>query len=1708
MNIEYLSPMDIRQLSVVQVTEAEAFGHLQASPLPGGLYDLRMGPVNRGDVCKTCGLTSECPGHVGHIELVSQVYNPFLVRRMLLLLKKMCTKCGHFRLKSAVTERLAESFRLLSSGKESEECQITLQLVDELARANIERDGLTQGTCHESFSWLNASTEETWEETSSRSKADIDKSSKKLKMLFAEAQRRRNFELSQSAGDSNNMVLTTGELQAFASRCDSLIAAIPPLKCENCSTPCGLFRLDGYSKLFFKQRGAKASDEKFVTPAAARAHLARLFNTEKEILSFLVPGAHEQQEGVFFLENVVVPPNRFRPLRALGGAGGGVSSSMYLPTSSLALKMLLEANEVLRKELGVQESGKAGAALVALQDAVNSYMDATKNPRAANPDSIKVGVRQILERKQGLFRMKMMGKRVNYAARSVISPDVSLETNHIGIPMFVAKELTVPEPVNAHNADYLQKLVENGPDCYPGAVSVLSPDGRLVSLIGRTREQREAIAATLLVSATDSGTKVVHRHLRNGDPLLVNRQPTLHKPGIMALLVRVLRKEKTIRMHYANCNTFNADFDGDEINLHCPQDPVARAEALGIANADKQFLGPTAGHPLRGLIQDHVIGGTMLTGRDTFLNKAQTQQLLYTAMGAALKETGGLGGGLSGPGEGGQKIVGKLNLSAKSLNLPTPAILKPIPLWTGKQVITGFLNALIGPVGGLSIEGKARTQGDLWGGKLDGNKEEEIVIIKQNELLQGVLDKNAFGNANAGLTHTVYELLGAKVAGLLLTGFSRLFTLFLQNHQGFTCAMADLLVKPEEDAIRHKMMREATQGGWAKLRLWVGEEGEAGIIPAKELSDLSRQMGQVVAAEKGNKGAIVLGKLEGLMLGNSSEYWGKCIDAVLPKGQKTPFPANCFSAMVNTGAKGSKVNQSQICCLLGQQELEGHRVPLLATFRTLPSFAPFDFSARAGGFISDRFLSGIRPQEFFFHCMAGREGLIDTAVKTARSGYLQRCLVKHLECLVVNYDQTVRDADSAIVQFAYGEDGIDVTKSSYLNRIKILDQNRSFLTQIDPKRAFSFDEGGVASAYEALRRKPRSDRRKAELIEVIEASKKLSQSDKASILSAAEKGVKTGLFDPVESLLSPACFIGSVSEAHAARIQTYIKSENPSNPEELEQLLNLKFMRALADPGEAVGTLAAQGMGEPSTQMTLNTFHLAGHGGANVTLGIPRLREIVQTASRRIATPSMHIPCSVNEAKSLQGRMERVALKELVLATHVSEKVVSDQGSKVRVYELVIELADLDELNSVYPEITREAIARFLDKDFRERLDREVKKLIRSSAGNSEVKVQRAINDLTGGVGSTINSRSNTQEGDEEAQEEVERSEPKKKRNAVDDAEPAEIEQDDNDEDESEGQYEDDSSSADSDSSSSEDSGDSETESVQKKVVKKESSDSESEEEKPQNSSKKAKTGAPKMTASASAQAVHSAMSRTSDDVFCFPGQLYDNTFVLRSREMRLNDKFARKILILEVVEELCSALYLQETPGITRVIVGEKGLDTEGVNLDVFWAMSDIDHNKLRTNDIALMLDRYGVESCRLSIVNEISRVFGHYGISVDRRHLSLIADYMTHQGGYRPFNRAGMTAHSSPFLKMTFETSVNFLTAACHDRHADNLQSPAGALILGKLAPIGTGIFSLRNEHPIQMKSVKREISENKHFVFEDDDEIDEDDDQSGMIIDSDDE
>ena len=287
------------------------------------------------------------------------------------------------------------------------------------------------------------------------------------------------------------------------------------------------------------------------------------------------------------------------------------------------------------------------------------------------------------------------------------------------------------------------------------------------------------------------------------------------------------------------------------------------------------------------------------------------------------------------------------------------------------------------------------------------------------------------------------------MAGLLLNAFGRLFTYYLQD-AGHTCGLEDLVLTSKADAERRRLLVEVEDAAGVALTEFIEEKEGTSVKPKPKKQSSSGSSGSsgsrgVLDEEARRKCEAALRNLHATLRDDAkilldsaqqatiNKNASAVIKVCLPDGLLSPFLRNSFSVMVLTGAKGSAVNQSQISCFLGQQALEGQRVPVMASGKTLPAFRPYDTSIRAGGFIRDRFLTGVKPQEYYFHCMAGREGLVDTAVKTSRSGYLQRCLVKHLEELKVAYDNTVRDSAGNVIQFLYGEDGQDPTKAALLS---------------------------------------------------------------------------------------------------------------------------------------------------------------------------------------------------------------------------------------------------------------------------------------------------------------------------------------------------------------------------------------------------------------------------------------------------------------------------------------------------------------------------------------------------------------------------------------------------------------------------------------------------------------------------------------------------
>lgn len=771
------------------------------------------------------------------------------------------------------------------------------------------------------------------------------------------------------------------------------------------------------------KKQAAGDSQQYLPSPEVHAAITLLFEKEGEILDLVyntrpMPKKESRvSPDMFFVKNIMVPPNKYRPA-AQQGPGDILEAQQNIPFGQI-LKNCDIINQISkeRQNAGADSVTRARdyrdllQAMVQLQDTVNGLIDRDRGglsgPAAAGAAA---GIKQILEKKEGLFRKNMMGKRVNFAARSVISPDPNLETNEIGVPLVFAKKLTFPEPVTNHNFWEMKQAVINGPDRYPGASAIENETGQVVNLRFKSLDERTALANQLLAPSNwrmkGSRNKKVYRHLTTGDVVLMNRQPTLHKPSIMGHKARVLPNERTIRMHYANCNTYNADFDGDEMNMHFPQNELARAEAMMLADADHQYLVATSGKPLRGLIQDHISMGTWFTCRDSFFDEDDYNQLLYSCLRPESFHT-----------------------VSDRIQLVPPAVMKPKYLWTGKQIITTVLKNITPPRrSGLNLKSKSSTPGEQWG---EGNEDGEV-IFKDGEMLCGILDKKQIGPTAGGFIDSIHEIYGHTVAGRLIGILGRLMTRFL-NMRAFTCGIDDLRLTGEGDRIRKEKLRTAAGIGREVALKYVTLDQTT--VPDQD-SELVRRLEEVLRDDEKQSG------LDSVSNARSSKLSTEITNDCLPGGLVKPFPRNQMQSMTISGAKGSSVNANLISCNLGQQILEGRRVPVMVSGKTLPSFRAFDTNPIAGGYVCGRFLTGIKPQEYFFHAMAGREGLIDTAVKTSRSGYLQRCLIKGMEGLKAEYDTSVREvSDGSIVQFLYGEDGLDITKQVHLKDFDFLASN-------------------------------------------------------------------------------------------------------------------------------------------------------------------------------------------------------------------------------------------------------------------------------------------------------------------------------------------------------------------------------------------------------------------------------------------------------------------------------------------------------------------------------------------------------------------------------------------------------------------------------------------------------------------------------------------
>ncbi|RME53318.1 DNA-directed RNA polymerase subunit A' [Candidatus Woesearchaeota archaeon] len=540
-----------------------------------------------------------------------------------------------------------------------------------------------------------------------------------------------------------------------------------------------------------------------------------------------------------------------------------------------------------------------------------------------------------IKSKEGRIRHNLAGKRTNFSARTVISPDPSLNINEVGVPLMIAMKLTVPRRVTEWNGEYLKKFVERGPKEYPGANYIVRPDGRRKRITDETKEQ--------LLEEIQPGY-VVERHLMDGDIAIFNRQPSLHRMSMMCHRVRVL-PGLTLRLNPAVCAPYNADFDGDEMNLHIPQTEEAMVEAEVLMEVQTQIISPRYGLSIIGCIQDAISGNYILT---KYLEKIPRHEAVDLLSAVGIEDFS---------------------------RLPSKEFV------SGKEVFSCVLPK------DFEFTGRKR-------------EKEEQVIIKQGKLLSGVLDKRNLGVGSGLLLRTLHKKYGPERMVSLLAMIYKLGTEVI-HHYGFTIRLSDLDLSEETHKEIRRVLNEAEEDVEKMIRQF--EEGTLEVLPGRTLKETL----ELRILERLNQARNVVGVLV---------------------AERTNQSSNTMM-MVRSGARGNLINLSQMAACVGQQALRGGRIDKGYADRTLSCFRRGDLKADARGFIRHGFKEGLKPHEMFFMAMTGRDSLMDTALRTPKSGYLYRRLANALQDFKVDYDFSVRDASGKIIQFTYGEDGIDVSRS-------------------------------------------------------------------------------------------------------------------------------------------------------------------------------------------------------------------------------------------------------------------------------------------------------------------------------------------------------------------------------------------------------------------------------------------------------------------------------------------------------------------------------------------------------------------------------------------------------------------------------------------------------------------------------------------------------
>ncbi|MBI4439356.1 DNA-directed RNA polymerase subunit A' [Candidatus Woesearchaeota archaeon] len=818
-----LSPKLIKKMASAKIVTPELYDR-EGYPVDGGLMDIRLGVIDPGLRCKTCGSKlKECIGHFGYIELARPIIHVNFVPVILSLLRSTCRDCG----------------RILVPKNKND------KLIDDLNKVEEE--------------------------------SGLEERRKKIKTII-------------SGMNTIN-------------------------KCPHCKAR--------QQKITLDKPTTFVENERRISPIDVRSRLEKI--PDDDLALFGLNPASVRPEWMV-LTVMPIPPVTMRPSITL--------ESGERSEDDLTHKL----GDIVRINQRLFENINAGAPEIIIEDLwdllqyhITTFFDNSlpqlPPARHRSGQPLKT-ISERIKSKDGRIRHNLAGKRTNFSARTVISPDPMLELNEVGVPREIAMKMTVPERVTSWNTEFLKKFIQNGAEIYPGANYIVRPDGKKKKITDETKE-------TALEELQPG--YIVERHLMDGDVAIFNRQPSLHRMSMMCHRVKVL-PGRTLRLNSAVCNPYNADFDGDEMNLHIPQTEEARAEAEILMEVQTQLISPRYGLSVIGCVQDAISGNYTLT-KDMSVSRQEAVELL--------------------------SAVGVTNFT----RLPKRDSI------SGKEVFSVLIPE-------------------------DFSFKDEHAVISDGKLMEGVMDRNLLGEGSGLLLRTIHKKYGKDFT---IDFLGKVFRLGIEVlfRTGFSTGISDTDL-PEAGKLDIKRVLDEAYEEVTKL-IEMYENNKLDTFPGKTLREtLELRILEVLNKARNKTGETVADRAN----------------------QKSHT-----MIMAKSGARGNLLNLAQMAACVGQQAMRGKRIENGFSNRTLSAFKKGDLSPEARGFIRDGFKSGLTPAEFFFGSMTGRDSLMDTALRTPKSGYLYRRLANAMQDLRSEYDGTVRDASKKIVQFAYGEDGIDVSKS-------------------------------------------------------------------------------------------------------------------------------------------------------------------------------------------------------------------------------------------------------------------------------------------------------------------------------------------------------------------------------------------------------------------------------------------------------------------------------------------------------------------------------------------------------------------------------------------------------------------------------------------------------------------------------------------------------